>query len=351
MKVAPHRLRPLGLALLAACCCGCAGVVGAKPEASNPPAASAIEAQARALSQANAATIGLRVKAVEDARSSQTLGPVRQGSGVVIGNDGLVLTIGYLILEADQVELLLDGDRSVPARVVAYDQATGFGLVQSLVPLKLAPVPLGDASRLSGDDPLMIASGGDDGDVSMARMVARRPFSGNWEYHIDEALFTSPPRTDHSGAGLFNARGELVGIGSLLVADTMGAQYPHLPGNMFVPIDLLKPILAELRTEGERHMSRRPWMGVNCDEQDGQVRIIRVSQDSPAEVAGLQPGDRIVRIDGAEVSGLEALWKQLWRTDVAEREITLEIRRGNEAQTLKVQAVDRMKTLRHPQGI
>jgi serine protease Do len=352
MKLATQqRRRIVWLAFAAAWSAAASIACAATPEGADE-GASAIESQSRALTRANEATVGLRAKAVEDARSAATLGAVRQGSGVVIASDGLVLTIGYLILEAEQVDLLLEGDRVVPARVVAYDQATGFGLVQALVPLKLPVVPLGDASRLSSDDPLMIASGGDDGDVSMARMVSRRPFSGNWEYHIDAALFTSPPRTDHSGAGLFNARGELVGIGSLLVGDTRGEQFPHLPGNMFVPVDLLKPILGELRAEGLSHMSRRAWMGVNCTEQDGQVRIIRVSEDSPAEVAGLQPGDRIVRIDGADVNGLDVLWKTLWRGEVAEREVRLEIKRGDAApQTLKVQAVDRMKTLRHAQGI
>jgi S1-C subfamily serine protease len=348
MKLAPRRpcFGWLALALLlplAAC--------AAAPEHAR---LSPIEAQSLALSRAYAATVGVRAHAVEDARSAKTLGELRTGSGVVIGSDGLVLTIGYLILEAEQVDLLLEGERSVPARVVAYDQATGFGLVQALVPLAVPVVPLGDAGRISSEDPLMIASGGDDGDVSMARLVARRPFSGNWEYHIDEALFTSPPRTDHSGAGLFNARGELVGIGSLLVADTGGERFPHLPGNMFVPIDLLKPILGELRKEGASHLSRRPWMGINCTEQDGQVRIVRVSEDSPADVAGLQPGDRIVRIDGAPVTGLEALWKQLWRGASPERAVALEISRGEEAPQkleVQVQAVDRMKTLRHAEGI
>ncbi|MGE5116754.1 MAG: S1C family serine protease [Betaproteobacteria bacterium] len=330
----------------------CALAAPAAWPADAPAAPSPIEQQARALAQANAATVGVRAKAIEDARSSRTLGELREGSGVVIGSDGLVLTIGYLILEAEQVDLLLEGNRVLPARVVAYDPATGFGLVQSLVPLPLPTAPLGDASRLTGDEPLMIASGGDDGDVSMARMVARRPFSGNWEYHIDEALFTAPPRADHSGAGLFNSRGELVGIGSLLVSDTRSAQFPHLPGNMFVPVDLLKPILAELRARGESHLSRRPWMGVYCDELEGQVRVTRVSEDSPADVAGLQPGDRILRVDGAEVHGLESLWKSLWTGGPPEREVTLEIARGDEQpQTLKVQAVDRLKALRHAQGI
>jgi serine protease Do len=311
----------------------------------------AVEAQARVLSQANAAVVGVRAIAVEDATSIKTLGPVRQGSGVVIGSDGLVLTIGYLILEAENVELHLAGARMIPARVVAYDVATGFGLVQALAPLPLPPVRMGSAAALSSDEPLMISSGGDDGEVSIARMVSRRPFSGYWEYHIDGALFTSPPRTDHSGAALFNGRGELMGIGSLIVMNAMGDNHPRVPGNMFVPVDLLKPILDELRERGSSSSSHRAWMGVNCVEFKGQVRVTRISEDGPADLAGLLPGDHIMRIDGADVSGLEMLWKALWRGDKAEREVTLDVRRGDMSKTFKVQAVDRMKTLRRAKGI
>ena len=321
--------------------------------AQGPPATveAAVEAQARVLSQANAAVVGVRAIAVEDALSAKTLGPVRQGSGVVIGADGLVLTIGYLILEAENVELHLAGARMIPARVVAYDVATGFGLVQALAPLKLPPARLGTAAALSSEEPLMIASGGDSGDVSIARMVSRRPFSGYWEYHIDGALFTSPPRTDHSGAALFNGRGELMGIGSLIVMNALGDDHPRVPGNMFVPVDLLKPILDELRERGSSRSSHRAWMGVNCVEYNGQVRVTRVNEDGPAEQAGLRPGDHIMRIDGAEVSGLETLWKALWRGDKADREVTLDVRRGDSSKTLKVQAIDRMKTLRRAKGI
>jgi S1-C subfamily serine protease len=182
-------------------------------------------------------------------------------------------------------------------------------------------------------------------------MVSRRPFSGYWEYHLDGALFTTPPRTDQSGAGLFNGRGELVGIGSLVVADAAGADGPPVPGNMFVPVDLLPPILAELRQRGRSSASARPWLGVQCVEHEGQLRVVRVSDDSPADVAGLQHGDRIVRIDGVAVSRLEQLWKTLWAGAGAEREVTLEIERAGQARTVKVFAVDRAKTLRRSQGV
>jgi serine protease Do len=314
------------------------------------PPANETEAMSQALQRARAAVLGVRALAVEGARSSAFLGDAREGSGVVIGNDGLVLTIGYLVLEVDQVQLVIDEDRIVPARVVAYDVATGFGLLQALTPLRVAPAPLGNSAAQNDDEPLMFVSGGEDGGVSIARLLARRPFVGFWEYQIDGALFTGPPRADHSGAGLFNARGELIGIGSLLVANAAGGGDSE-PGNMFVPVDLLKPVMEELRREGSSRASRRAWLGINAVEREGQVRVMRVNDDSPADVAGMQPGDRILSIDGTQVRGVEVLWKSLWSGGAAEREVTLEIRRGDETKTLKVQTVDRMKTLKRAQGI
>ena len=314
------------------------------------PAAS-IEAQSRALQRASAAVVGLRTVAVEDARSAATLGRLREGSGVVIGPGELVLTIGYLILEAEHVQLVTDDAREVPARLVGYDIATGFGLVQPLAPLRIEPAPLGTGASLATGDALMVVSGGEDGAVGVAQLVSRRGFSGYWEYHVEGALFTAPARPDHSGAGLFNARGELVGIGSLLVRDAGGPGAAPLSGNMFVPIELLPPILSELRSRGSSAQSRRAWMGINCIEADGVVRVVRVNSDSPAEVARLEPGDRIVRIDGTEVRALEVLWKTLWAGGASEREVTLDIVRRGQAQTVKLQSVDRMKTLRSAQGI
>jgi serine protease Do len=314
------------------------------------PSASSIEAMSRAFARASASVVGLKSIAVDDARSASTLGRNREGSGVVI-DGGLVLTIGYLILEAEQVLLATDDERQVPARVIGYDVATGFGLVQPLAPLRIDPVPFGISADLVGTDPLVIVSGGEEGAVSVAELVSRRPFSGYWAYHVDGALFTSPARTDHSGAGLFNGRGELVGVGSLLVSDALGPREARLSGNMFVPIDLLKPIFDELRSSGSSRQSRRAWIGVNCVETEAGVRIVRVNTDSPADVAGLEPGDRIVRIDGVEVKVLEVLWKTLWSGGLPEREVTLDIQRDGRAQTLKLQSVDRMKTLKRAQGI
>ena len=317
-------------------------------------APSELEAQSRALERASQAVVGVQALALEDARSNATLGRLRKGSGVVIDAEGLVLTIGYLVLEADQVQLLLDDDRSVPARVVGYDLATGFGLLQALAPLRIAPAPLGGSRGVSSEEPLLVASGGDSGQLSMARLVSRRSFAGYWEYRIDEAMYTAPPRTDHSGAGLFNSRGELVGIGSLVVADTRSeprGEGPRQPGNLFVPTDLLRPILAELRTRGMSSASRRAWLGVNCVEQSGVLHVVRITSDSPAEVAGLQIGDRIVAIDGTAVNTLDTLWTRLWSGGPAEREVRLEIERDGARQSVGVHSIDRAQAIKRASGV
>ena len=87
----------------------------------------------------------------------------------------------------------------MPARPVAYDLATGFGLLRPLLPMRdlgTSDVTLGNSKELKPGEQLMAVTGpqaDDDGDVSMTRLISQRSFSGTWEYHIDTALFTSPP--------------------------------------------------------------------------------------------------------------------------------------------------------------
>ncbi|MCU0813827.1 MAG: S1C family serine protease [Burkholderiaceae bacterium] len=324
---------------------------GAAAERTTDAAPLDVEAVARALERASRAVVGVSATASDDARSIATQGREREGSGVVIDRDGLVLTIGYLVLETEQVQLEIEPERIVPARVVAFDVATGFGLLRPLVPLRVEPVALARANP-DPEQPLMVASGGRDAVVGLAKLMSQRPFSGSWEYHVERALYTAPQHPNHSGAGLFNLQGELVGIGSLAVADTLPADDPRqVPGNMFVPVDLLAPILDEMLARGASTASRRAWLGVNCVERDGQLRVVRVSPDSPAELAGVDRGDRFVAIDGTPVASLDALWKTLWAGGQPEREVTLEIRRGDETRMLKVQTVDRMQTYSRARGV
>ncbi len=334
-------------------------------QAATAPAASAADSQSimSALTKANAAVGGVKVTAVDGARSAQTLGLNRSGSGVVIGADGLVLTIGYLMIEAQQIEIITQEGKALAAVAVAYDLATGFGLLKPLLPLRgVAPVALGSLQDLKPGEPLMAATGasldGGEGGVSMTRLVSRRAFSGTWEYHLDTALFTSPPvssgRGNHSGAPLFNRKGELIGIGSLLVADALGLNGEvgkRNPGNMFVPIVLLPPILAELQQSGSSKQSARPWLGVTSSDQGGRVQVMRVSEGSPAEEAGVKPGAIVQAIDGVEVTTLEAFYKKLWGRDTPEKPVKLTVRECDEVRTIDVTPQNRMLSLKKPAGI
>lgn len=319
--------------------------------AATPPPATSQQAAVEAVTRAVQAVVGVQVTAAEGARSTETLGRQRAGSGVVIGGDGLVLTIGYLILEADSIQVTTHDNRVVPARAVAYDLATGFGLVRTLLPLRgIQGVALGDARATAVSTPLIAATGGEDGGLGVTQLVAARPFSGYWEYHIENALFTSPPLRNHSGAPLFNHRGELLGIGSLFVGDATGDSR-GVPGNMFVPVDLLKPILAEMEQTGTTRTSRRPWLGLSSTEQGGRVQIIRVNRESPAQEAGLSAGDVVLAIDGEKVNTLEAFYKKLWSHGDPESEVSLTVLQGADIRQVRVKPVDRMKTMRRPSGI
>ena len=332
-----------------------AGLTAAWTAHAAPSAPDGAQSAIAAFAKANAAVVGVKVLVAEDANSAETLGKERAGSGVVIGPDGLILTIGYLMLEAQAIQIITQDNKTLPAQAVAYDLATGFGLIKTVLPLRgIEPVPLGSLKDLQAGEALMAATGaqgdGEDGEVNMTQLVSKRAFSGYWEYHIDAAVFTSPPINNHSGAPLFNQKGELVGIGSLFVSDAMGGNR-RLPGNMFVPVDLLKPILEEMQQTGSTKVSRRPWLGLSSTEQSGRVQIVRVTKESPAKLAGLEPGDLVLAVDGAKVATLEEFYKRVWDHVRPDAEISLTVLQGADIKTIVLKPVDRMTTMRKPAGI
>jgi S1-C subfamily serine protease len=291
----------------------------------------------RQLTVDDLSVVRLRSKAVPDARSRSTLGPQREGSGVVIDSQGLVLTIGYLILEAESVELSTTDGRSFPATVVGYDSVTGFGLLRTLTPLPIKPVSFGQSSTLADREPVLIV--GFDG-VAPALVVSRRQFVGYWEYLLDEAIYTAPATVNWSGAALLSRDGKLLGIGSLAVSDAMGAG-SQVPGNMFVPIDLLKPLLADLVARGKSSAGPRPWLGIQTEEVQGNVIVTRVSPDGPADRAQIRPGDVIVGLDGQPIKGQADLYTRLWSRGKAGVEIPLEVLRGGRLEKVSVKSIDR----------
>ena len=309
-------------------------------------AAEPIDPSYQALVNAANAVVGVKVKALPNARSNETLGEERNGSGIVIRDDGLILTIGYLIMEADTVEVTDSNGTTVPATIVAYDHATGFGLVKSLGKLAPRPIRIGSSAPVSQLDRLMIVTGGEEQTISVATVVSRRQFAGYWEYLIKDAIFTAPPRLDHSGAALINKDGELVGVGSLFVMDAL-TPGEKLPGNMFVPVDLLKPVLDEMVKTGGQRAGRRPWLGVNSLEENGRVTVMHVNEESPADKAGVEAGDIILSVNGEPVESLEKFYGKLWRPGAQPgNEVRLTLLHGVSLKEVTVHSIDRREFMR-----
>jgi serine protease Do len=287
--------------------------------------------------------VKLSIKTVPEARTADTLGAEREGTGVVIDENGLILTIGYLLLEAGSVLVVAGDGRVFPATVVGYDHATGFGLVRSSVACR--PVKLGVSGAVRELATVLIAAHGGAGGTSRACVVSRRRFTGWWEYMIDGGIFTAPPRFEHSGAALLDADGKLVGIGSLWVSDALEAG-AAFPGNMFVPVDLLTPLLNDIVATGRRRGPARPWLGVYSEEVQGHVVVTRVLPESPAAKAGLKRGDIILGVDGQAIGRQSEFYQRLWGSGQAGSPVTLHVLQNKLVKKLNVHSADRMDYLR-----
>ena len=292
------------------------------------------------------AVVGIEADVPAEARTAPTLGTHREGSGVVISDDGLVLTIGYLIMEAGFVDVVVDDDRRIPAQIVAYDHASGFGLVRALERLDVKPLAFGDSATLTERSPVLVTSRSGAREALGAQVVSRRVFTGSWEYMLESAIFTSPPHRGFGGAALVGPDGTLLGIGSLFVGDAAGGNR-RLPGNMFVPIDLVKPILADLIDQGRRAGPARPWLGVYPQKLGEHVVFGRIAEDSPAAEIGLEPGDLVVTANGQGVADLADFYRAIWSTGDAGVDVPITVlRSGAGLQDVAVPSIDRREWLR-----
>jgi S1-C subfamily serine protease len=298
------------------------------------------------LEQALNSLVGLRATVPADAFTAETLGTERSGNGVLI-RDGVVLTIGYLITEAETIWLHLADGRAVPGHVLAYDQETGFGLVQALARVGLPVLPLGQSKLSKVGDPVVVAGAGGRKHSVVARIAAKQEFAGNWEYVLDEAIFTAPAHPFWGGTAMIGPAGELLGIGSLQVQQVRESGTPE-PLNMIVPIDILKPILDDLLTLGRPNHPPRPWLGLNATEIDDKIVIARVSNGGPARRANLRTGDIVLAVADREISDLAGFFRRVWALGKAGVEVPLTIYRDGRTFEARVTSGDRNRFLKGP---
>ncbi len=291
------------------------------------------------------AVVGLRASVPDTARTAFSLGTEREGSGVVIDDDGLVLTIGYLIMEASNIEVTNSDGDYVPASMIAYDYDTGFGLVKAQQPLGLEGITLGSSATLGTNDSALIISHVGPNYLQLVEVADVREFAGYWEYLLDNAIFTAPPLSGFGGAALVNQNGELIGIGSLVVHDAVEGP-PPIAGNMFVPIDLLKPIFDDLLKIGRAGGEQRPWLGIYIARHRGHLFVTRVALDGPAEAAGILPNDIIVAVNGQSTSDMAEFLREVWRTGPAGVNVDISIVREGLVRSVTIESGNRYDWLK-----
>jgi len=299
------------------------------------------------LEEALSAVISIRCQVPENAFTAPGLGTERNGHGVLIRDTGLILTIGYLTIEAQNMWLIDASGQAVAGHVLAYDQETGFGLVQALGKLNAQPLPIGNSTQLQVGDDVTVAGHGGPENAITARIAAKQEFAGYWEYLLDEAIFTTPPHPFWGGAALISEHGELVGIGSLFIQHSSDGQIPF-DGNMIVPIDILKPVLDDLLTYGRVNKAPRPWLGAMIAENDSQLYIAGIIPEGPSASSGLEADDMLTAINGQPVEELAAFFRQLWALGDAGVTVTLSIARDERVFDVQIRTADRNDFLLQP---
>ena len=291
--------------------------------------------------------VSVRSTVPTEARTAASLGVEREGNGVAI-DENHILTIGYIVIESETIEIGLSDGRMLPAKLVGYDHTSGFGIIKSVVPLTMPSLQLGNSDNIDSEQDLLILPSPNRGAGSIVRSVSRRPFTGWWEYFIESPIYTTPPNGLWAGAPILNGNGEILGIGSLFVSESVSGF--SSPGNMSVPINLLKPILEDLVTSGRRKSKIQPYLGISSDDSNDQIIVTRVSKGGPAFQAGIKPEDIIVTINGSQISNLTSFYEKVWKSGEAGVTIDLSVLRSGTLMNFKVKTVDRADYFFKPQS-
>lgn len=287
------------------------------------------------------AVVGVHTTIPEDRRSAQTLGSEREGHGIVIDDEGLVVTIGYLIMEADTITVTDSDGHTLPASIVGYDYESGFGLIRTEVPPAIRPMPFGDSDDLTLRSEAYVAGVGGEKATLKVKVAGRREFAGYWEYLLDNAIFTVPAYPLWGGSALVGMDGTLLGVGSLLVQEALGPGSPAFPGNMYVPINRLKPVFDELVGTGRLSTPARPWLGLYTMEYMGQLVVGGISEGGPADRAGLKRRDILQALNGEVLDDVADFYRKLWASGPAGVAVTLRMERDGDAFEVTVRTGDR----------
>jgi S1-C subfamily serine protease len=301
------------------------------------------------LDQALNAMVWLSVVVPDEAYTAPILGTERVGNGCVIGDDGLVLTIGYLVTEAQTIWITDHRGRTVPGHALGVDFASGLGLVLPAMPLDAPALPRGSSAKASVGDELLVLGHGGMGHALAARLDERRTFAGYWEYVLDDALYTSPAHPRWSGSAVVDMQGRLIGVGSLLVQEPAPDGAKQV--NMSVPVDLLEPILDDLRCRGRPNRPPRPWLGLFVQEHEGRLIVGGLATRGPAVRAGIEAGDEIEAVAGRRVKSLTELFRSIWAKGPAGTSIALTLRREGKLRGVRVESIDRDSILWRPKGL
>ncbi|HRO60472.1 MAG TPA: S1C family serine protease [Burkholderiaceae bacterium] len=292
--------------------------------------------------------VGVRTTAMSGSEAAASLGARRLGSGAIL-DPTTVLTIGYLLLEVETVEILTESGKTIPASVAGYDHESGLGVVRTAVPLDGTPLQLGDSDGIEASERVLTLGHGEPAATELV-VLSRKPFAGGWEYLVDRAIFTFPPVNNWSGAALMSTDGKLIGVGSLIVNDAATDQ-SGVPGNMFVPVNLIKPILADLLNKGRRDGPAQPWLGLTTENVRGNLMVSRLTRDGPAEQAGLSVGDIIVAVGDKRFADQAEFYRQIRQVGPAGSTIGLRVLHEGMLREVSVRSADRADHLRKPDGI
>lgn len=302
------------------------------------------------LSRFNTSIVRLDTKVPDDATSIQTLGADRVGTGIIL-DDRTVLTIGYVTLEADAVMVTTASGKRIPASVAGYDHKTGFGLVRTVLPVDGRPMALGDSDRVREKQRVLTLGHGEP-EATEIFVLSRKTFTAGWEYLLETAIFTFPPVNNWSGAALISVEdGSLIGVGSLIVDDAAAAGQQGIPGNLWVPVNLVKPIMADLLARGRRAEGANPWLGMTTESVRGNLMVVRVTRNGPAESAGITPGDIVVGVAGEKVTGQAEFYRKVWKVGPAGATIPLKLLQDGDVRDLSVRSIDRADFLKKAPGI